>query len=504
MSSADNRAAANLVLLCIEHSYEVDEFSEKYPPELLLEWKRRQLAEYDEIQRAWPLNDAEAAEVAEVSFDAREVGLETAGAASVLAAARAVGLLVATARRQRELPRRQALAWKATRDRVRGSSVAWDENGERLYAEPSAVETNRHRAALIAALDEATAVVAPLADAVHAEMRAIAAVDLRLSRWCDWVDAAAHRVVEAAGHWPGSPPFEDDDIWENSLAELTRAVDALTAKWRRQEAVELPDREPHDATAPIEDDAQRALREHEELLELARPFARVDHRPYDSTLYERVSRATEFAALLPPVLSLLAVNLHATAGLAAAVARNADDATFRILLSRARQQRPLAASVFLCHALAKIAKKKERADLHGEADAATTAILMAQNWQDPQVWLENENYGRSLLGLTADVSSAEGTRATLEAALRNDQNLLSTMLTGCAEWIEQHDSRDMSMRLGVRRCYTELPSWFPTTAIYSEIRRQLPAVVPADEWRSERLGDELHMLAAQVLHLALA
>ena len=47
MSAAENRAFDNLVLLCIEHSYEIDEAPDLYPAEMLREWKTAQIAEYD-------------------------------------------------------------------------------------------------------------------------------------------------------------------------------------------------------------------------------------------------------------------------------------------------------------------------------------------------------------------------------------------------------------------------------------------------------------------------
>lgn len=48
MDPEENRGEANLLLLCIEHSYEIDDKSleARYPPELLFDWKRKQLEEY--------------------------------------------------------------------------------------------------------------------------------------------------------------------------------------------------------------------------------------------------------------------------------------------------------------------------------------------------------------------------------------------------------------------------------------------------------------------------
>src|SRR5260370_13299281 len=72
MDPEENRRHKNLLVLCIEHSYEVDdkELEIRYPAELLLGWKAKQLKEYDDIQRSWPLSDSEAAEVVSASFGA--------------------------------------------------------------------------------------------------------------------------------------------------------------------------------------------------------------------------------------------------------------------------------------------------------------------------------------------------------------------------------------------------------------------------------------------------
>jgi hypothetical protein len=75
MSSEENRSVSNLLVMCIPHSYEVDDpqrvhlFSKK----LLRSWKERQLAEYDETRNGWRLTDAEAEEVIRESYAAEVI-----------------------------------------------------------------------------------------------------------------------------------------------------------------------------------------------------------------------------------------------------------------------------------------------------------------------------------------------------------------------------------------------------------------------------------------------
>lgn len=75
MSDDENRAAENLILLCIPHSYEVDDPHRVhlFPVELLQSWKAQQLAEYDRTSTGWQLTDAEADEVIRESYTAEVI-----------------------------------------------------------------------------------------------------------------------------------------------------------------------------------------------------------------------------------------------------------------------------------------------------------------------------------------------------------------------------------------------------------------------------------------------
>ncbi len=72
MSPEANRSVANLLLLCIEHAYEIDddERVRLYPKDLLRTWKAEQLAEFDRVRQGWPLTDAEANKVIHESLAA--------------------------------------------------------------------------------------------------------------------------------------------------------------------------------------------------------------------------------------------------------------------------------------------------------------------------------------------------------------------------------------------------------------------------------------------------
>jgi hypothetical protein len=78
MSAAQNRSADNLIQLCIEHSFEIDDPNrvDDFPIELLHEWKKRQLTDFDRRGQGWNLSDAEADEAIQVSVEVVSLGGE--------------------------------------------------------------------------------------------------------------------------------------------------------------------------------------------------------------------------------------------------------------------------------------------------------------------------------------------------------------------------------------------------------------------------------------------
>ncbi len=500
MTEAENRNANNLLLLCVEHAAEVDDTPEHFPEDRLRQWKQAQLDEYAEIHRSWSLNDDEAAEAAAASFDPRRLGIVTAGAATVLAAARCVGLMVTIARQQRRFPRDAAQAWQALRERTTRQMPVYDTNGERLPVEPSVMETGPYRDALETALTESVAVLEPLAASLVAELHAVAAADQRLAPWCDWVETEAEKLIAAAGRWPGRPPFEDDEVWPEAVAGLQRASQTLSAAWQGDDVPNPPEAE-LPVSEPAETEQQRAVREHRELMDAAGPWARVTHRPYDAELYARLMKATHLVVGLPDVPSLLGIGLEATARRAAKVARNADDETYLSLIHLAAEQSPLACAVALLRHLMFTAKDSERSTLQAEAMAEATRVLQAETWQTHAVWVENRVHVRRLLAATAEISSDAAVREVLEAAIERDSALLPLVLDGMAQWSEQRD-RTTWQYSGVSCQINELPAWFPTQTIVAVIRQEQPDLEPADEDESARHSDDLHRLGSQVLWIA--
>jgi hypothetical protein len=81
MAEAENRGYGNLILLCLEHASEIDATPELYPPEMLRDWKRIQIATQEQAARLQPaLTDAEADDVSRRSFGRDDVAAIVAAA----------------------------------------------------------------------------------------------------------------------------------------------------------------------------------------------------------------------------------------------------------------------------------------------------------------------------------------------------------------------------------------------------------------------------------------
>ncbi|WAC92244.1 hypothetical protein [Mycobacterium sp. Aquia_213] len=449
MPAEENRAVGNLVLLCIEHSYEIDDAPDLFSPDTLREWKAAQVAEYDRLQRSWPISDDEATEVlvTSESFDVLH-------APATLELVRRVEGLRLVAERTRRGPRSWSRRWQEVRQKTRSSLVAWDKDGNAVHAEPSEMDLRPiregFRSALTAALDEVT----PAAEAARIELAAVRATRTQVAPWCDALDRAITHAIDTASTWTAGPDPGADTAFDTALADLQRSVTDLV-RASRGEQVDMP--EPPQVVSEHED--VDPLAEHRDLLDEARPFSRVDHRPYDPELRERVAEATREAATIPPTLHFLAIGLDAAARLAIAVGRNASEGEQLELVERDRGRLPICAAVALLQVAARhgdgqtapaIAAREELRRLWSETD-----------WASETSWVGNDTYGRSMMQTFANVTSNEEVHDRLAQALETEPELLGPLIVSCAGWVEEHDFQ----RSNLVREYGEIPAWLPIEAI---------------------------------------
>jgi hypothetical protein len=465
MPAEENRGFDNLVLLCIEHATEIDETPERFPAEMLREWKAAQLAEYDHLQQSWPISDDEAIEalVASEAFDVLH-------APSTVELVRRTEALRLVAQRTRGLARAWARRWQQLREQTRRSFVAWDENGNPVYAEPAEIEVRPLREGIRSALDTAVGEVQPAAEAARVELAAVRVTRTQTAPWCDAVDRAIGDLLESASTWTGGPDPAADGAFDAAVAELGRTVTALV-RASRGEDVAAP-AIPEVADPPVVADP---LASHRALLDEARPFHRVHHRPYDPDLRERVAAATREAAQIPPIMTFSPIGLDVTAALAVAVAGNASEAEQLDLVERDRQRLPLCAAVALLQETA----RRDRASAAGAAAAEQVHRLWTDtDWAIDTAWLGNDVEGRSMMYAFARVASNEEVRDRLTLALRANPRLVNTLVISCAGWVQHLDFQTGSTT-GFDRTYRETPPWLPVDAL-----RELGAGGNVDESRA--------------------
>lgn len=455
MPPAENRAFENLLLLCIEHSYEIDEFPERFPAQTLREWKEAQLAEYDQLQRNWQIDDDEAAEVL-----AKSDAFDVLHAPSTVELVRRVEALRLLAARTRDGPRSWAQAWQRLRQQVRASFFAWDEDGNPVYAEPAEMQVRPLRDGLGAALTEAVDQVSPAADAARVELAAVRTTRPQVTPWCDALDRAIGALLQEASVWHDSGELTDDAAFETAVVALHESMSELV-RASRGEQVPVPETPPV-VTEEAEVDPYAA---HRALLNQARPFGRVTHRPYDAELRRRVAEATGRASTIPPVASFMAIGLSVTAGLAVAVARNASEAERLGLVDLDGQRTPICAAAALLQETSRDADAHEAPRVADAARDRLRDLWSSTDWDDEAAWIGNDVRGSLMMHAFARVTSDQEVRERLTDALASNPTLLGLLVIACAGWLETRDARNWTDVTGVERSYREIPGWLPTEAI---------------------------------------
>lgn len=489
MSTEANRSASNLVLLCIEDSYEVDDFPVLFPAAMLRQWKTFQFEEYQKVERGWPLNDAEVGQA--IGASSQTVDHHHAGA--ILEGVRATERLTLMARYVRRGPATQAAAWIATIARAH-RSTGWDQDGNTIYAEPSRLETRQHKAALQAALAQAGEELIPAVNDVKVELAAAKASRPSIAPWVSWVSRAVDDVVSASETWPNTPELNDDGQLEATLKQLAEARDALSSVWRGEQA-QSPPAEPQPKTPAVE---HNPIRDHRALLERARPYARVEHLPYDAALRAELAEAASAAATIPPVVSALSLGLDATCGLAAAVSANARDDELVALTDEDAKRRPLSVAFYLLAESARIYEKRGRLIAQEHNQATLLALWDSTDWSDPNSWDPEDLNLPSTFWTGARITSPQAVAEKLTHALEQQPDILLALVVACADWVEEHDSETMEMS-GIRRRYRQLPLWFPVRAVTKAAATATPITV--DQF-GETASDNAESLLSQVLWAA--
>jgi len=472
MSSADNRSVENLLLMCIPHSYEIDEHETRFSPELLQEWRVGQIQEYFDRRHGWPIDEDEAAEVSAVSFDS-----PTMAAPVLTSVVEAAELFALRAVSTRPGPAAAAAAWRRTRAQANAMMFAHDDEGNRVFVEPSNMERQQHERAVLAALDGVRAVLAPAYEDVLAKVASARHTSVRSGPWCDWVARAADELLAAASTWPWEPPYEDTNRLSDAAAEVRAAVGGLASSLRGENPA-APPAVPEPVVSKT-DEARAALAEataaHNALLERARPWSRVKMKAYDPDLRAELVVAAEAVTLIPQVFSTYGFALGSVASLAASVARNATDEEVTALIGEDRARRPLVVAAALLVEVWREMSAAKRGDLADLARESLLEELTAQDWSTENAWVGNYVHGAQIFTPWWHWTSAEVVKAALGDALDVAPERLNDVVLTCAPWLERESKVDGSRR--AERSYRELSPWFPTEAAVRAAAVQYPHVV---------------------------
>lgn len=463
MPPEENRGFDNLLLLCTEHSYEIDDFPDRFPAEMLREWKLAQVREYDQIH-SWPLTDAEAEEVLTLSEDEQ--------ASSTLELVRQVEVVRLTAERTRTVTRAVVTEWQELRKRTQAAFLGWDDDGNDVVVEPAAVEVEPIKRRIAATLAAATEELTPKVESARVELAAMRAAHPQLQPWCD--DLGRHLVglQQGAAVWRGGANPNDDDAFEHALVSVETSIYGLL-KRARGEAVTAPEPPPEEPRAEQAD----AHAEHLALLQEGRPHHRVDTRPYDPDLRNRLAAATAYAVTLPRTVSSIAIDVDATADIAVAVSRNADLSEQLRLVDEDANREPLAAAVALLFATAR--RNDAPTEVIEAARNRALDLLSSSNWEDPRTWADELLGGPRTINELAALTSVDTVAARITSLLAGRPELVRPVLIGCAEWSEQVD-RQTWRTTGFTRRYREEPTWLPVSAIRAAAAQVDPDAKSAD------------------------
>ncbi len=303
MSEDDNRSESNLILLCLEHSSEVDDVPDDYPAEQMQAWKATIRDEFDRFHQSWTITEDQVAEVFAASFSMREFARTTVESNSVAACVRLAATLMETVSTARRPVHLVSASWEELRRRTNDGFFAYDDRGERVFADPPEIERRRFTDDMVAALTEVRDQLEPIVQSLVAELRTLKATNVELVDWADWVEREARVVLTEA------TKASLDGVLEIDMSGLSAATDALSAQWRGDSAAFPP--EPELGTVEQVDEVAEVRAMLRGVAQAAAPWRRVSTREYDEGLYDSLVAGLPFAATFPPIVSNMPLTLDA-------------------------------------------------------------------------------------------------------------------------------------------------------------------------------------------------
>lgn len=502
MSSDDNRARENLLLMCIAHSYEIDTDETRFPPTLLQDWRVAQVREYEDFRQGWVLSDAQVAEIVELSF-----GSPVIAAPVITGIVEAVEMAVLRAISTRSGPAGAAAAWREYRNRIRGSMVGRDPvTGERMYAEPGRADRERYATTIRDQLNDVRGELEPLIDDIQAKTATARHINAATAPWCGWVTRSAEELLAAASNWPWEPPYEDNERLNEAVAELREAASALAAALRGENPAPAPEPPAEPEPDPAAVAFEKAKARHLETLERGRAYAFVEGNPYNPALRAEIADAAGNVVSIWPVWHAYEYRLDTAARVAATLTKNATDDEIVAAITEDQARRPLAVATALLAELWREMNDTGRTDLANQARDALLTELRTHDWTTEEGWTDNTVNGAPMFKYWAHWTTPGEPQAVLIDALRAAPDRFEDIVRVGGEWIQHQQAFGEPGPISAVLEYRDnLPTWFPIDAVVATAATRYPHVGPATSKFDRGTGPEappIEGLIAHVLRLA--
>lgn len=485
------RSFENLILLCLKHGSEVDQYPDACPVETLREWKQAQLDEADSLSfGGWQLDEEELGEVLSNLGQLQPVAVSEAAALAMAASE-----LRSVALGERASAEQVSLAWDRLHQRAANSLLAWDSNGERIHALPPQIDRDALQTELAATLARSAETIDPHSREVRARGSAVVAVLGPVSTpFSTELEACLDDVVHCLANWPA-------DL-QGALDALEAAVGSLCALARGETVAPPAPRVPEPVAEPSEAEAalDRLGQRVSELLEAAAPHSRINTREPDLDLALELQQTMAELVDIPPIPAMFAAGLTLTsiATGVASVMRNSTTDDLESLI-KAGSSLPLCAQAHTLRShLSACEDNSERLALI-ERWLRELASQVETGIADHSVWTNNQFHMPLLLALVGEYGT-EPPRTLVTDALTEDTSLAKFIITALAQWTEHRDNHTgQVVGAGCKIVPEQMPSWLPATEIAAAVVDEFPTITPTPPlWNP--VGSDPSRLAAEFLH----
>lgn len=481
----------NLIVLCIPHANEIDQFPSEYPPDELRRWKAAQISEAEALGTGWDLEDSELEELFEQQTNDRPTSLIQA--VTVAAASK---LFQITALQQRKKSEDVSARWDQLHAESANRLLAWDDQGERLRARPSLADRQRLQTEMENSLKLSLLALEDPKRELSTSIAGLAAVlGGAAGPFVHELEAAVVDVTTAAGNWPS-------DL-AGSLDSLASATDSLCSL-ARGESPEVPQPRPTpEALEPTAAERQLAdlKAQIDSLRERSDPFLRVQTRDGDLQLAKDIADFAEQTTSVPetPYQLVEGLTVSAWVGRIPAVLRNSDLVEVRALLEHIR---PMDLDIRAEIVRSFLSSVEDETALYNEMNAEFEQIAndAVELLAELDFWQGNRFQMPLLLAAIREFG-AEDLSSVLTAVLSANPDIAAELVLAFASRFDSLDSETHAwLGVGSQVRPEGIPDDIPCETISTILKSSYPTLVPlGPPFDSKRVDDEDTRLLSEFL-----